>query len=169
MSFYAGIDYSTMFVDVVLVDEDDRALADYRRFQLAGETAFERARSVGQQTDLFASDLWDDIVAVGIEDPFGGNPRSRQVVPKLKMVQGAIVAGLRSDLLVQPFSPNEWRSTVGLAGNCAKGVVARWAQLELGHLVDDNERPKKRWLQDGYDAYGLAIAVQRLVEERIAA
>lgn len=147
----AGIDYSTRAVDVVLLDEDSDA-ASWVRFELEGQDAFERARSVRDPDRLVRhaaqSWMWDDVVAVGIEDPRGYNAGA------LYRVQGAILACIPRDKLVQPWIPSAWRKAVGLPGNASKEHVRQY-------LVGD-KRPD--WPQDACDAYGIALATRTLLQ-----
>jgi hypothetical protein len=152
----AGIDYSTRAVDVVLLDEDSDA-ATWHRFELTGQDAFDRSRGVGAVVPGRASTFWDDVLAVGIEDPRGYNAGS------LYRVQGAILARIPQHKLVHPLIPSHWRKTVGLAGNASKDDVATWATWEGGL-----GQKAVFWPQDATDAWCIALATRTLLE-RVAA
>jgi hypothetical protein len=151
----AGIDYSTRAVDVVLLDEDTDA-ATWHRFELTGDNAFDRARSVRRA--MWGWNGWDDCLAVGIEDPRGYNAGS------LYRVQGAILSRIPILTLVHPLIPSQWRKTVGLPGNASKDDVAlfaidRWADRNGGGVpYCDGET------QDTWDAYSIALATRTLLE-----
>jgi hypothetical protein len=159
VSYYAGIDYSTHAIDVVLVDEDTGA-ATWHRTELEGNDAFDRARSA-RDTRIAREKLlppfmsWDDVVAVGIEDPRGHNAGA------LYRVQGAILAQLPVRLLVHPLIPSQWRKLVGLPGDSSKQQVASWALKQPG--IRDWPVPIPF---DATDAYCIALAVSKLVREQ---
>ena len=145
----AGIDYSTHAVDIVLLDETTDA-ATWHRFPLAGRDAFERARDV--RRTMPRGTFWDDVLAVGIEEPRGYNAGA------LYRIQGAILSMLPSDTLVQPLGPSEWRRRVGLPGTCGKETVA--AAVRLRRLLD--ERPVD-WPQDACDAFCIAHPIRSII------
>jgi hypothetical protein len=151
----AGIDYSTRAIDVVLLDEDSDA-ATWHRKLLFGQDAFERAREVRMNVWL-GSAFWDDVLAVGIEEPRGYNAGS------LYRIQGAIIATLPRPVLVHPLIPSSWRKTVGLAGNATKADVATF--VAKGKPAYD----KLDWPQDACDAYCIALATRTLLEHGAAA
>lgn len=146
----AGIDYSTHAVDVVVVPVDGDAPPKWTRHVLMGLNAFDRSRYV----DLRGK-RWDDILAVGIEDPRGFNAGA------LYRVQGAILAQLPGDKLVHPLIPSQWRKLVGLPGNASKNMVA-------GHSEDVRLTPpnilRDHWPQDAHDAHCIALATRTLLE-----
>jgi hypothetical protein len=149
----AGIDLSTHFVDVVKLDEDtDRA--EWHRFELHGQDAFERARSVARSFPGVTDMLWDDVVAIGVEDPRGYGAGS------LYRVQGAVLSRIPARLLVQPWIPSAWRKQVGLPGNAPKHTIRAW--------VDQHRVPPPPalidWPQDACDAYCIALATRQLIQ-----
>jgi hypothetical protein len=147
----AGIDYSTRAVDVVLLDEDTDATT-WHRFELEGADAFDRARNAGKAFHI-SSMLWDEIVAVGIEDPRGYGAGA------LYRVQGAILGRIPAGVLVHPLIPSHWRKTVGLPGNASKDAVAEWATWKGGLGAK-----AVFWPQDACDAYCIALATRILLE-----
>lgn len=152
----AGIDLSTRAVDVVLLDEDTD-VATWHRFPLEGRDAFERARHVRTALPGRTSGFWDDVLAVGIEDPRGYGAGS------LYRVQGAILACLPWGLLVQPWVPSAWRKQVGLAGNASKLDVWTFGARRL--LKDKAPGLYETWPQDAMDAYCIALATRQLIEK----
>lgn len=147
----AGIDYSTRFVDVVLLDEDTDA-ATWHRFPLDGHDAFQRARSAHALLPM--ASFWDDVLACGIEDPRGYGAGS------LYRVQGAILSTLPHWLLVQPWIPGQWRKACGLAGNAPKASVFDWVGNH-GPLSGNSD-----WPQDACDAYAIAYATRSLIHKQ---
>jgi hypothetical protein len=153
---YAGIDYSTRAVDIVLLEEDsDRA--KWHRFELdflPGTDAFDRARLVA--TVMPRGVFWDEVVAVGIEDPRGYNAGA------LYRVQGAVLACLPAGLLVQPWVPSAWRRAVGLPGNASKEAVAMHAWRRVCAAYG-GIRNVGTGTQDACDAYCIALATRSVV------
>lgn len=145
----AGIDFSTRFVDIVLLDEDTDK-GTWFRVDLTGQDAFERTRDVHRAlSDDIGSEFWDDVLAVGIEDPRGYGAGS------LYRIQGAILACLPRGVLVHPLIPSNWRKTVGLPGNASKARVSEFIRLASWN-VD--------WPQDACDAYCIALATRTLIQ-----
>lgn len=155
----AGIDLSTKAIDVVMLDEDSDA-ATWHRFVLSGDGAFDRTRSV--RTAMPGSSFWDDVLAVGIEEPCGHG------AGRLMRIQGAILACIPAEKLVAPLMPSSWRKMVGLAGNAPKATVhlfaeGRWASehpmLFRGYTLT----------YDMADAYCIALATRTLLQRTEAA
>lgn len=147
-----GIDFSSHAVDLVLLDETTEA-ATWHRFELRGADAFDRARDVRPAVPGGA--FWDDVIAVGIEDPRGYNAGA------LYRVQGAILAQIPVDKLVQPWIPSAWRKTVGLPGNASKDAI--------GLYVWERVTAAEVWPQDACDAYCIALATRTLLQVGAAA
>jgi len=162
----AGIDFSTKAVDVVLLDEDTDA-AEWRRFELTGHDAFQRTRSIRTHFVGFAHSMWDDVLAVGIEDPRGYNAGA------LYRVQGGILTCIPAATLVYPWIPSEWRKQVGLPGNASKQTVAMFARERrvAQALWDsaDGYRSPPMWPQDACDAYCIALATRQRLQYGVAA
>ncbi len=148
---YAGIDYDTKAVHVVLLP--DEGPARYLPFVMHGHDAFERTRAV--RDVMPGRGWWEDegVISIGIEEPMGQSTRP------LNRVQGAILSCLPSSLLVHPMRPVEWRKHVGLAGNCGKVEIATFVNGGKPWLPE-----RQDWPQDACDAYCLALAVQKLTE-----
>ena len=148
---YAGVDYDTKAIHVVLLPEEGPAR--YLPFVMHGHDAFERTRVV--RDVMPARGWWEDegVIAIGIEEPMGQNTRP------LNRVQGSVIACLPSSLLVQPLMPHEWRRDIGLPGNASKEDVHSYLFQDAAVIDSDGE-----WPQDAFDAYALALAVQRRTE-----
>lgn len=151
----AGIDFSSRAVDIVLLDEDTDA-ATWHRFELQGQDAFDRARDVRRAMWASSSSWWDDVLAVGIEDPRGYGAGS------MYRVQGAILACIPNSKLVQPWIPSAWRKTVGLKGNASKEAVSEWAGPRLRQRAELG--PYIGLPFDATDAYCIALATRSLIE-----
>ena len=154
----AGIDFDTNAVHVVLLREDGSA--EYHHFALTGQDAFERTRGVREA--MPARDWWRDegVVACALEEPQGVQ---KATVAKLKAVQGAVLACLPADLLVEPWVPARWRREAGLGGGVNKEIV----RLKVAADQFDSGRDwgMGEWPQDACDAYCLALAVSTLWEK----
>lgn len=140
----AGIDYSTHAVDIVTIDTDTGRL-DWHRYKL-GNTgdAFDRTRTIRQVMPARTSSLWDDILAIAIEDPRGHNAGA------LYRAQGAILSCVPPSLLIHPYTPSRWRHLAGIPGNATKPQI-RHRSLQLG---------APEWEpQDAHDAHLLATAM----------
>lgn len=155
MSVIAGIDFSTHAVDIVLLAEETNA-AEWHRFELTdlpSWDAFDRARSV--RAVMPTRSWWEDhgVIAIGIEQPRGNHG-----VTPLFRVQGAILACLPPDLLVQPWNPASWRVAAGMKGNAPKLAVAVFSRNLLGQTCAD-------WPQDAHDAHFIALATRSAIED----
>lgn len=147
---YVGIDYDTFAIHLVRLPvtyHDGLQVygqPTYHLCRLEGHDAFSRMRRV--PWELPGEGFWDDVVAVGIEEPGG-----KYSVAKLKGIQGAIVACLPLELLIAEYQAGLWRKLCGLSGRSTKEEVMAWVYGQLG------ENPQ--WPQDACDAYCLARAV----------
>jgi hypothetical protein len=165
----AGIDYSTKAIDIVLLDEDSDA-ATWHHYPLRGGDAFDRARDVGRAVPGRAMTFWDDILAVGLEEPRGYNAGA------LYRIQGAVLACVPAARLVQPWIPSAWRNQVGLPGNASKETIHAFVHTVRGLGVLEpapaggfmmKVTEGVVWPQDACDAYCLALATRSLI--RVAA
>ena len=159
----AGCDYSSRFVDLVTVPLDGPGAPVWHRFPLGGADAFDRARSVAQAVPGPTSVLYDDLIAVGIEDPRGQNAGA------MYRVQGAILARIPARMLVRPFIPSEWRKAVGLKGNASKEDVFTFSI----RIVNSHPKSLESWglavPTDATDALAIALATLRLLDREKAA
>jgi hypothetical protein len=126
----AGIDLSTHAVDVVLVPLDGNEPPQWRRYPLDGPSSFDRARTVRDAMPPRTGGLWDDVLAIGIEDPRG------HAAGHAYRIQGAILSCLPQSVLVQPWIPSAWRKAVGLPGNASKDDVAVFTGQHRGDMLD---------------------------------
>jgi hypothetical protein len=154
--FCAGIDYSTKAIDLVLVDIDWLRPPWWHRFELHGPDAWERTRTVARTLPGRTSQVWDEVLAFGLEEPRGQNSGV------LYRVQGAILAALPPHVLVYPMVPSEWRKACGLKGNASKEDIG-WHSLALraNHAGD-----LPLWPQDAHDAHLIALATHRLINQQ---
>lgn len=148
-----GIDSSSRAVDLVLLDDDNRA--EWHRITLEGETPFLRARDLRQK--LPRGTFWDDVSLVGLEQTYSG---SYSAATALALIRGAIGALLPAELTVLETRPNEWqkvftRVTKLPAKSKERKALIRARCAELGFEAPD-------LAQDALDAYGVAWAVREL-------
>lgn len=155
---FAGVDFSTHNVDLVLIDLDNLEPPAWHRYMLIGETAFDRARNV--RDAMPARTAYDDegVVLVAIEAPFSrGRPAAGAA---LSRVQGAILACLPAGVEVLELRANEWRDALGLPtrGTTAelKAHAARYAWAR-GARID--------WPIDATDAYCIAAAAIEICDK----
>lgn len=159
---FAGVDYDSHRVDIVLVDLDTHA-AEWRRYPLTGPLlagdAFDRARRV--RLVMPTRSQWEDagVAQVAIEDP-----KSRQFAAAVALgrVQGAILSTIPSGLHVLPLTPTQWKQALGLKPNSktTKADVREYA-IAAGAPAD--------WPQDAHDAFCITHAAIRLGDRAAAA
>jgi len=125
----------------------------WHRFLLEGWSSFDRARGVRDAMPARTSELWDSVLAIGIEDPRG------VAAGHAYRVQGGVLACLPPAVLVQPWIPSQWRRAVGLKGNCTKLQV-------MAHVAD---RIPSDWVSDACDAYCVALATRAAITIEAAA
>jgi hypothetical protein len=163
MSAIAGIDYSSVAVHVVAIDEDSGLYAGHlvADLECGPGDAFERARRVRYL--LPPAGYWrDNYAAIGIEETFSNRVGTAVTLAR---VQGAILAVLPREMLVLPLpanykAPHGWKAlTVGKT-NASKDEVRAWA-LAQGMPPG--------LAQDFYDAYCIAHATRKLLERGRAA
>lgn len=157
----AGVDLSTRAIDIVKVPLDTVRAPEWHRFPLAGSDAFDRARSVRDALPGRTSVIWDDVLALGIEDPRGHG------AGHIYRVQGAILSCLPAHLLVHPLIPSQWRKLVGLKGNASKEDAFTLAIQYVnshGHNTWPLAVPT-----DATDACCIALATRSLITRKEAA
>ena len=150
-----GIDVSTHAVDIVKVPLDDGP-PHWDRFPLVHPgDAFDRTRQVPLVVPGPAHSYWDDVIAVGMEEPAGRNPGYAF------RVQGAVLSCVPRDKLVEKLMPSEWRKAVGLKGNASKEDVRMFALAAVRDFAGVDWRAASH---DCTDAYCIALATRsRLV------
>lgn len=139
-----GIDLSSFAVDLVHVDLETGHIG-WQRYLLEGTDAWERTRNIPDALPARTAERWDEVIAIGIEQPAGHHG----VIPLVR-VQGAILACLPPKTLVQPYTPARWRVLSGLRGHALKAEVKE-RSLELGGGTN--------WPQDAHDAHLVARAM----------
>lgn len=158
--FVAGIDLSSKSVDIVKVPFDENAVPIAHTFPLGkGGTAFDRARNVAVEMPGRTSSFWDDVLAVGIEEPYGKGLLSTAAGYR---VQGAILSCIPISLLVQPLAPTVWKKAVGIGGNATKPEIADWVTTRAPHSA--TEWVTNDTTQDIMDAYAIGYATMSLLE-----
>lgn len=150
----AGVDFNTNAIDMVLLELDGEEPPRWLHYDLpAWETAFRRTREVPEVLPARRSMFWDGMLALALEEPFGYGGSAAP----LMRVQGAILSCISPAVRVVELSPGSWRKAVGLPGNASKEAVRNRALRTPGIPFT--------WPQDAYDAYCMARALERLLEE----
>lgn len=163
MSTFAGIDYDSEAVFLVLVDETTGGWRGHATYDLTigpGDS-FERARRL---STLFpARGSWDDagVVALGLEDL---RSRQRSQIAAASRIEGALLALLPRELELVRLSVNRllvgWKAlTVGKT-NASKDEIRAWAIA--------NGAPAGL-VQDVYDAFAIARATRETLQARARA
>lgn len=145
----AGIDYSTQRINLVVLDDDELVGRWVYTVPAGSGDAFDRARKVKLIMPGHAFWAQREVAAVGLEEPRGNGDGS------LHRVQGAILACLPADLLVQPLMPGQWKARAGVGGGATKEDVRVF--------VEGLEWRARNWSQDDCDAYCMARAVRGMV------
>lgn len=148
--YVAGIDVSTYAVDLVLIPTD-LAPPIWNRYPLKGPDAWERTRNIARAMPSPYARMWDDIEAIGVENPAG-----KHGIHTVQRAVGAVLACLPPSALVQPWRPAEWRKAVDLPGNASKTTV-------LEHGIEVARGMGAEWAadthpQDCFDALCIALA-----------
>jgi hypothetical protein len=152
----AGIDISTINIDIVTLDIDNHHPPVWRRYELTGTDAWERTRNIPQALPPAHSTLWDDTLAIGIENPAGTHGAHT-----IQRAVGAVLACLPPNTLVQPWRPSEWRTHVGLKGNATKLEVAEHGIIVAQDLGAD--WTLRTHPQDCFDALCIALATRHAI------
>lgn len=158
----AGIDLSTLAIDVVLLDEDTDQAAHHRlRLNLGGGKTLDRIRRVRDRMPARGSWADSGCVLIAIEEPFARGKMGGQV--PILMVIGSILACLPDDIPVALLRADDWRRSCGLpirgARTDLKAASLRFAREQWANhpaTLDDNAA----------DAYGIAFAGRELYEKQ---
>lgn len=172
MARLAGIDASTLAVDIVLLDEETRvptwthwplrpALEDGSRDDLRP------SRSV--RDAIPGRSWWEDqgVVQIAIEDPYSGGMDQAK---KLGRIIGAVSACLPPDLPVLLVTPVEMRVWLHIEGRLNKEQLRAYAV--------DHGAPAELWnlhaaqsgigtIQDALDAHVVALAALERIEHEL--
>lgn len=157
----AGIDLSTHAVDIVTVGlHTDAEPPVWRRFELNGADSFTRARAVRDAMCGRTDEYWDNILAIGIEDPAGHHGTNH-----IYRIQGAVLQCLPALVLVQQWRPAAWKKSCGLLGNAPKASVTIHSRELLGVRGDDLwDDTLDTWPQDAHDAHCIALATRAVIQ-----
>ena len=167
----AGIDFSTHDVDIVLIPLEGTSV-EWHRFELTGQDAFDRTRMVAAVIPRRNAAFWDDVLAIGIEEPTG------MFKPGLGYrVQGAILSCLPPGRVVKPWPPSSWRKGAGLSGRASKADVYEftakqhrpsWVKVNAG-LFGHSNSTQLVWPQDACDAFCIAFATLQAISREVTA
>lgn len=158
MAFFVGIDFSTLAIDCVLLDEDDNSAEHYRRRLDTGPgDALARTRRV--RDAMPSRGVWADrgALTVAIETPMGAGVMQGTV--PLLIVLGAIIDTLDQDIPLALLRPDDWRKRCGLPlrgprhelkAHAIRFAFQNWANHPP--VLDDNVA----------DAFGIAWAAREL-------
>lgn len=138
MSFIAGIDFSTMALDIVLLSEnDDTAQHHRRRLDTGPGDALARIRRIPDAMPRRGA--WqDDILAVAIEEPFSRGKGNAYV---MQLELGAIITCLPARVPLALIRADDWRKHCGLPLRCGRLAHKQNAiRFALDHWEDGPER-----------------------------
>ena len=145
----AGIDTSSFHIDAAFIDLDTMELDLWMRWDLHGQDAWERCRSIATAVPGPTAEIWDDVLAVGVEVAHG---MSSGIINRCV---GAVLTRLPLETLVEPWNAPSWKKAAGLPGNASKAQIASYAVERIGYELG---------AQDAYDAWGLAMATVSKIE-----
>jgi hypothetical protein len=158
----AGIDFSSKWVDVVLL-ADEGFQAEHHRFKVASRVdSFQAARNL---RGVFPGrSWWEDrgVWLVGVEEPYSHQPPA---MVALGRIQGAIAALLPPNLRVTCTPQTQWlkvftgRAKLPRDSSGRKELARETAQL-FGFEAS---------APDGYDAFGIACSTRALHEDETSA
>lgn len=163
---YAGIDVSTLAIDVVLLDAETAA-ARHQSFPLNNGPGDYLARARRVPELLPVRTAWKDtgVCAIGVEKPMSSDFKA--AVP-LSVVLGAVLAVLPRDhqvplFLFEPHLWKKWSLGGGFPGkgNAKKDEVRSWA------VETWSDRPAGAD-QNAFDAYAIAWACRALHEQHLS-
>ena len=158
MSVYAGIDYSSYAIDLVLLDEDtNRATHIRRRLDTAPGDATARIRRIRDALPPRAN--WaDTAAAIGIEKPMSRTGRGADT---MQFALGAILACIPTTTNLALIRADDWRRTCGLPVRAAREQHKRNAIDFAARMwtnrpatIDDNAA----------DAFAIAWATRHLTQ-----
>ena len=151
-----GIDLSSHAIDIVKIDQHAYQGITWLHVDLGKKgDAFERTRLVAElmsYCDGVVCEFRDDVIAIGIEEPFGKGHLSTAAGYR---VQGAVLACLPPSTLVYPWAPATWKKQIGIGGNADKAKIMGWAIAK-----ENAQRRSWGYPQDVADALGIAEATR---------
>jgi hypothetical protein len=149
VSAVLGIDLSSHFVDLVLLDEDSTA-AEWTRLTLEGGSSFDRCRYVAR---VMPSRSWLEDAGVYLAAIVKPMCASFVSAAAQFPVFGAVAVSLPASLVVWSFTPAEWKRELRV--HLARKPTAD----EIAAVVGDVAHT---WPQDALDACGVAYAAREL-------
>jgi len=160
MSTIAGIDASTLAVDIVLLDENTRIPTWTHcplRPALENGTRDDLRPSRSVRHAIPGRSWWETqgVVQVAIEDPYS---QGMDQAKKLGRVIGAVAACLPPDLPILLVTPVEMRQWLGIEGRMNKQQLRAYA-------VEHGAPPE--WAQDALDAHVVALAALERIEHEL--
>jgi hypothetical protein len=158
-----GIDLSSKAIDLVLLSEnEDRA--SWTRLTLEGPTAFERARDVAEKMPQPGWYEAHGVYLVAIERPFVSHGQD-----VIRLVQGAVLAGIPRELQVWEVSVSQWKKPLGIP---VRQKPTHYAFPDFTFDGYNPSRPSRTnifpWPQDALDALGVALYARDLNARGIA-
>jgi hypothetical protein len=165
VSLVAGIDYSTLAVDVVLLDEDTDD-ATHHRYRLDDGPGDALARVRRVRDRMPARSSWADagVLAVALELPFSRGKMAGN--DRLMMCAGAILACVHPAVDVDLLRADDWRSACGLPIRAPREVHKRNA---LAFAADRWPSCPEPLSDNAADAFCLAWAMRARLREKEAA
>jgi hypothetical protein len=149
----AGIDLSTFSVDIVTLPLKGDGPPDIVACPFGNKRkgdAFKRTRLLAGA--MPGREFWDDVIAIGIEEPWG---KGRDSTAAGFRVQGAIIACLPPEIYLESFSPSVWKARSGVGGGASKGEI-----YELVRVLEKYAGREMTMSQDSADAYCIALATR---------
>lgn len=153
LTLVAGIDCSTLAIDLVTIDVDtQQAVHIRRRLDTAPGASLARTRRV--RDAMPPRQAWIDagVVLVAIEEPYSRSTMGGQV--PLHRVIGAILAVLPTTIAVELVRSDDWRRTSGLPTR-GKREVLKAAAVEYAR-ANWSPEPPVRLDDNTADAYCIA-------------
>lgn len=151
MEYVAGIDLSSFAIDIVKLPRYGASGPKICSYSLGKNgTAFDRARNVRMAMPARTDEWWGDVVAIGIEEPFGRGMLSTAAGYR---IQGAVLSCLPPLTLVEPWPPATWKARIKIGGNANKEAIFAFVMER-----ENKARRSMGMSQDAADAYCIALA-----------
>lgn len=163
MSLIAGIDFSSMAIDTVLLDEDTNDAVHHRRQLDVGHAKLhDRVRRV--RDALPTRGAWKDsgVLVVAIEEPFNHSPNG---LTPLLLTLGAILGTLPRDIPLALLRADDWRRQCGLPTR-APGGRPEHKQNAIAFARRQWDNPPIRLDDNAADAFCIAWAARELHRAR---
>lgn len=153
----AGIDLSSFSVDIVTLPirgDGPPVLMPCPFGKKTKDDAFTRTRLLAAAMPPLT--FWDDVIAIGIEEPRGKGYDSTNAGFR---VQGAIIACLPPEIPLFSFLPMVWKARSGVGGHATKAEI-----YEVVRVLEKYAGREMTMSQDCADAYCIALATRILPE-----